>query len=48
MRSYGIRSTTVAVDDFRCFPVAGVLDRNKALWGAFVIETPAGRVPLRP
>ena len=36
MRSYGIRSTTVAVDDFRCFPVAGVLDRNNS--AAFPVE----------
>lgn len=30
MRTYGIRSATVAVDDFRIFPVAAVLDRHNS------------------
>ena len=38
------RNVTVTCVPARHWSARGLFDRNKALWGAFVIETPAGRI----
>lgn len=38
------RDVAVTLVPIRHWSARGVTDRNKALWGAFVIETPAGRI----
>lgn len=38
------RDVTVTMVPMRHWSARGLLDRNKALWAGFVIETPAGRI----
>jgi len=38
------RDVTVTCVPARHWSARGIFDRNKALWGAFVIKTPAGRI----
>jgi L-ascorbate metabolism protein UlaG (beta-lactamase superfamily) len=38
------RDVTVTLAPMRHWSARGLFDRNKALWAAFVIETPAGRI----